>query len=98
MVRGNRGRSRCRSGHRDRSLRGGLGGRDLWNSGGRHLARVFCLDFFLFDKVVTAGKLFYDCARRNCNEYARKKKRNREYDTHTEGNTVTVVLGFFMFI
>ena len=51
--------------------------------------------FFLFDKVVTAGKLFYDCARRNCNEYARKKKRNGEDDTHTEGNTATVVFGIF---
>jgi hypothetical protein len=76
MVRSNRGRSGCRSGHRNRCLRGGLG-RDLWSSGGRHLTGVVCLAFFLFDKVVTADKLFDDCARGNRNEYARKHKGRR---------------------
>jgi len=71
MVGGNRGRSGSRSRSRNRCLWGRLRG-DLGNSGGRHLAGVFRLAFFLFGKVVTAGKLFYDCARRNHNKCARK--------------------------
>lgn len=59
MIGGNRGRSRGGRGSRNCYLGSRLGG-DVWNSGGRHLAGVFRLAFFLFDKVVTAGKLFYD--------------------------------------
>ena len=62
------------------------------------IAGVFRLAFFLFDKVVTAGKVFYDCARRNRNEYAREKKRDGEDDTHTEGNTATAILGFYIYM
>ena len=55
---GNRSRSGGRRGNGDRCLWSGLGG-DLGNGGGgRHLAGVFRLVFFLFDKVVTAGRLF----------------------------------------
>jgi hypothetical protein len=72
MIGGNRGRGGRRSGNRHRRLGGGLGGGNLWNSGGRHLAGVFCLAFFLFDKVVTADKLFYDCARCDRHECAKK--------------------------
>lgn len=42
----------------DGRLWGGLGG-DVWNSGGRHVACVSLFAVFLFDKVVTAGKLFF---------------------------------------
>lgn len=95
MVRGNRGRCRCRSGNRNRCLWGGLGG-DRWNSGGRHLAGVFRLAFFLFDKVVTAGKLFYDCARRNRNEYAWGE--NGTEVTRTQKATLRLPVFDFIFI
>jgi len=55
---GNRGRSGSRRGNGDRCLRGRLGGNLGNGGGGRHLVGVFRLAFFLFDKVVTAGKLF----------------------------------------
>jgi len=84
MIRGNRGRSGGRRGSRNRRLGGGLG-RDLWSSGGRHLAGVFRLAFFLFDKVVTAGKLFYDWARCNRGEHA--KKNRAEMMTRTQKAT-----------
>ena len=72
-------RSRSRGGHG--RLWGGLCG-DLWNSGGRHVAGVFRFVFFLFDKVVTAGKLFYDWAK--CNGEHAGKQLNRKDATHTE--------------
>lgn len=96
VVRGNRRRSGGRRRNRNGRLGSGLGG-DLRNSGGRHLAGVFRLVFFLFDKVVTAGKLFYDWARGRRNESGRKKH-DGEDDTHTEGNTVTAGLGFYIYM
>ena len=94
MVRGNRGRSRCGSRNRSGRLCSGLIG-DLWNRGGRrHLAGVFCLAFFLFDKVVTAGELFYGCTGevRMGPQWGKLKGKD---DTHTEGNTASVGFGFF---
>ena len=93
MVRGNRGRSGGGRGNGDRRLRGGNGG-DLWNGGGRHLAGGFRLAFFLFDKVVTAGKLFYDWTRSDRDEFTRRELNGD--DTHTEGNSVTAGLGFYI--
>jgi hypothetical protein len=72
MIRGNRrvDGGRGGGGGRNGRLWGGLGGGNLWNGGGRHVAGIFRFGFFLFDKVVTAGKLFYDCAGRNRGEDA----------------------------
>ena len=56
----------------------------------------FSFGFFLIRKVVTAGKLFYDWARCNRDEYARK---NRTEDmTHTQKATPRLPLWDFIFI
>ena len=96
MVGGNRrvNGGRSRSGHR--RLWGWLAG-NLWNGGGRHIAGVFVLIFFLFDKVVTAGKLFYGCARHNRDEKV-KENGNRKDATHTEDKTATADLGFYIYM
>lgn len=85
-LRMNGGRSRSGRGHH--RLWGGLGW-DVWNTGGRHVAGGFLFVVFLFDKVVTAGRLFYDWARCNRSECA-EEKFNGGGATHTEGDNATV--------